>query len=44
VWWLDASGDGPARVAVAAGDRLSFSSDELTSEVLFAHCPPAARG
>jgi len=42
-WWLDGSGDGPARVAVAAGDRLTFSSDELFTEILFAHCPPVAR-
>ena len=44
LWWHDASGDTPARVPVTAGDRLTFSSDELAAEVLFAHCPAAARG
>ncbi|MFM7751136.1 MAG: hypothetical protein ACKPB0_12070, partial [Opitutaceae bacterium] len=44
LWWQDTSGDTPARVAVAAGDRLTFASDELAAEVLFAHCPAPARG
>jgi hypothetical protein len=30
-------------VALMAGDRLTFSSDELSAEILFAHCPPPAR-
>ena len=43
-WWQDPSGDGQNRVAVAAGDRITFASDELAAEVLFAHCPAPARG
>lgn len=41
--WQDASESGAARVALAAGDRLTISSDELSAEILFAHCPPPAR-
>lgn len=44
LWWQDVSGDNPTRVAVAAGDRMTFSSDELAAEILFAHCPAPARG
>ncbi len=42
-WWQDPAADSAARLSIHAGDRLILSSDELSADVLFAYCPPAAR-